>query len=76
VKAGNSKIGRGEYTRSVPFFTMRFKTFDDALKTLLSIDNMIDAQVSGRLTLDGAPEVGLDVGNFLLIVGSFAKGTA
>jgi hypothetical protein len=76
VKAGNSKIGRGEYTRSVPFFTMRFKSFDDALGILLSIDDMIDAQVSGRLVLDGAPEVGLDVGDFLLTVGDFAKGTA
>ena len=75
VKAGSSKIGRGEYTRSVPFFTMRFKTFDDALRILLSLDDMIDAQVSGRLILDGPPEVGVDVGDFLLTVGAFAKGT-
>ncbi|MDR3645581.1 MAG: hypothetical protein P4M02_10950 [Clostridia bacterium] len=74
VKAGNSKVGRGEYTRSVPFFTMRFRSFKDALGTLLGIDDMIEAQVTQRLVLDGAPEVGLDVGDFLLTVGAFAKG--
>jgi hypothetical protein len=75
VKAGNTRVGRGEYVRSIPFFTMRFKSTDDALKILLGIDDMIQAQVEQRLILDGAPEVGLDVGNFLFTVGAFAKGT-
>jgi hypothetical protein len=73
VKAGNTKAVRGEYKRSKPFFTMRFNNVDSALGTLLEIDDMVDATVNGRLIMEGAPEFGAQLGEFMLLVGSYAK---
>jgi hypothetical protein len=75
VKAGKSRVGRGVYSYSMPFFTMYFTSCEAALKILMGIDDMVDAQVSGRMVLDGAPEVGMMVGDFLLTVAAYAKGT-
>lgn len=73
VKAGNTKAVRGEYTRSKPFFTMRFDSIDSALGTLLQTDNLIDATVNGRLIMEGAPEFGAQIGEYMTLVGSYAK---
>ncbi|HBK68395.1 MAG TPA: hypothetical protein DEB05_07340 [Firmicutes bacterium] len=74
VKAGNSKAGRGEYKRSKPFFTMRFDTVDSALGILLQIDDMIDATINERIIMEGAPEYGAQIGEYMVLVGSYAKG--
>ncbi|MDR3344672.1 MAG: hypothetical protein LBT21_03660 [Oscillospiraceae bacterium] len=73
IKAGKSRSGHGEYTRAMPFFTLRFDSFKSALGILLSTDDMMDATKAGRLIMDGAPEFGATFGNLLLAVGGFVQ---
>lgn len=73
VKAGKSRAGRGEYKRALPFFTLRFNNLDSALGILMSIDDMLEATKAGRLIMDGAPEFGAQIGEFMLMVGDLAK---
>lgn len=73
VKAGNTKSARGQYTRSKPFFTMRFDSVDSALGILLQTDNLIEATIKGRLIMEGAPEFGAQIGEFMTMVGDYAK---
>ncbi len=73
VKAGNSKSGRGEYKRAMPFFTMRFKDLDSALGILMSIDDMLESVRTGKLIMDGAPEFGAQIGAYMMLVGALAK---
>ncbi|NLP48485.1 MAG: hypothetical protein GX345_06015 [Clostridiales bacterium] len=73
VKAGKSKAGRGEYKRSMPFFTLGFDSLDSALGILMSIDDMIEATKAGRLIMDGAPEFGAQIGDFMLMVADYAQ---
>ena len=74
IKAGNSKAGRGTYKRSLPFFNMRFPTYDDALGILLGTADMLDSLKAGKLILDGAPEFAGQIGNFMFAVADYAKG--
>lgn len=73
IKAGKSRAGRGEYKRAMPFFTLRFRTFDNALGILLGTDDMLEAVKKGDLIMDGAPEFGGQIGTFMLEVGALAK---
>ncbi|MCL2512469.1 MAG: hypothetical protein FWF08_01090 [Oscillospiraceae bacterium] len=73
VKAGQSKSGRGVYTRALPFFTLRFRDFDSALGILMGTDDMLESTRAGKLIMDGAPEFGAQLGDFLLLVGDLAK---
>jgi len=73
IKAGKSKAGRGEYTRAMPFFTLRFDSFNSALGILMSTDDMLEATKAGRLIMDGAPEFGAQLGEFLLTVGEYVQ---
>ncbi|MDR3313515.1 MAG: hypothetical protein LBS96_03550 [Oscillospiraceae bacterium] len=73
IKAGKSRAGRGEYKRAMPFFTLRFDNLDSALGTLLGTDDMMDATKAGRLIMDGAPEFGAQLGDFMLTVAAYAK---
>lgn len=73
IKAGKSKAGKGDYKRAMPFFTMKFDNFDSALGILLSIDDMLDAVRKGRLIMEGAPEFGGQIGEFMMMVGALAK---
>lgn len=74
TKAGKSKAGRGEYKRAMPFFTLRFNSLDSALGILLSIDDMLEATKAGRLIMDGAPEFGAQIGEYMLTVSGYAQG--
>lgn len=73
VKAGKTKAARGEYQRSKPFFKMHFDSVDSALGILLEIDDMIDSTTKGKLVMEGAPEYGAQIGELMLLVGSYAK---
>lgn len=73
IKAGNSKAARGLYKRSKPFFTMRFDSVDSALGILMEIDDMIESTIKGKLVMEGAPEFGAQLGEYMTLVGSFAK---
>ncbi|MCT4544378.1 MAG: hypothetical protein N4A63_12605 [Vallitalea sp.] len=74
VKAGKSKAARGEYKRSKPFFTMLFDSTESALGILLDIDDMIESTINKKIIMEGAPEYGAQLGEYMLIVGSYAKG--
>jgi hypothetical protein len=73
VKAGNTRSAHGVYERSQPFFTLCFDSPESALGTLLGKDDMIGATSSGKLIMLGAPEFGAMLGEFMLLVGSYAK---
>ncbi|MCG8571982.1 MAG: hypothetical protein MJB14_17750 [Spirochaetes bacterium] len=73
IKAGNSKSSRGKYKRSLPFFTMKFDSTDSALGILMSIDDMIESTVKGKLIMVGGPEYGAQLGEYMLKVGSYIQ---
>ena len=73
VKAGKTRSGRGTYKRAMPFFTMRFDSLPSALGILLSTDDMLDSTKRGKLIMDGAPEFGAQIGDFMMQVGDYAK---
>lgn len=73
VKAGKTRAGRGEYKRAMPFFTLRFNNFESALGILLGTDDMLESVKSGKLIMDGAPEFGAQIGNYMLMVGDYAR---
>ena len=73
IKAGKSRAGRGEYKRAMPFFTLRFDSLDSALGTLLGIDDMLEATRAGKLIMDGAPEFGAQIGDYMMKVGDYAR---
>jgi len=57
----------------MPFFTMRFDSLDSALGILMSIDDMLASVRSGKLIMDGAPEFGAQIGEYMMLVGALAK---
>lgn len=73
VKAGKTKASKGRYTRSQPFFTMRFADLDSALAILLQTGDFLSLTAQGKLVLDGAPEFGAKIGDFMQLVGTFVQ---
>lgn len=73
VKAGKSRAGRGEYKRSKPFFCMKFDCATSALKILLGTGDMFQMTADRQLIMEGAPEFGVQIGDFMMLVGSLAK---
>jgi hypothetical protein len=73
IKAGNSRAARGEYKRSMPFFTMRFDTPRSALGILLDTDDMIKSTAEGKLTMVGGPEFGAQLGDHMQLVGAYIQ---
>ncbi|MBR3780759.1 MAG: hypothetical protein IKK63_06130 [Clostridia bacterium] len=73
IKAGKSKAGRGVYKRALPFFTMRFDSLDSALGILMGTADMLEFTKTGKLIMDGAPEFGAEIGNYMMMVGDYAR---
>lgn len=73
IKAGKSKAGKGEYKRAMPFFTMRFNNLDSALGILMSTDDMLASVREGKLIMEGAPEFGAQLGDYMMQIGAYAK---
>lgn len=73
VKAGKTKAGRGEYKRALPFFTMRFDSLDSALGILMGTADMLEFTRQSKLIMEGAPEFGAQIGDFMMQVGAMAK---
>lgn len=73
LKAGNSRAARGIYTRSMPFFTMRFDSVISALGILLNTDDMLASTMSGKLIMEGGPEFGAQLGDRMLLIGSLIQ---
>lgn len=53
---------------------MRFDSFDSALGILMQTADMLDSTRSGKLIMDGAPEFGAQIGDFMMQVGAMAQG--
>lgn len=65
VKAGNSKAGRGFYTRKRPFLHMKFHGADGALAVLLRDAEFVDAVSKGYVSVEGAPEYAAQLNDFM-----------
>ena len=66
VKAGKSKAGRGVYRRRRPFVHMKFNGVEGAYPIVMNQINMVDAIRQGCLSLEGSPEYGRDIGDFMM----------
>jgi hypothetical protein len=66
VKAGKSKAGRGFYTKRLPFLHMRFNGLDGAIPILVNEANMVEAIRDKDLIVEGSPEYGRDIGDFMV----------
>ncbi|MCD7723376.1 MAG: hypothetical protein LUH82_05445 [Clostridiales bacterium] len=73
VKAGKTRAGRGEYKRSKPFFCMKFDTAAHALMILLGTGDMLQMTKDKQLIMEGAPEFGAMIGDYMMTVGALAK---
>lgn len=73
VKAGKTKASRGRYTRAMPFFCLAFRDVDAALGTLLQVDDLFEASCEGKIVMEGAPEFGDTLGEFMMLVAALAK---
>lgn len=73
VKAGKTKAARSPYTRSQPFFTMRFADPDSALAVLQQTGDMLELTMQQKLIMEGAPEFGGQIGDLMMLVGKYAQ---
>ena len=73
IKAGKSRAGRGAYKRAKPFFCMKFDCPESALKILLGIGDMFQMTADQQLIMEGGPEFGVQIGDYMMIVGDLAK---
>ncbi len=65
VKAGNSKSGRGMYTRKRPFVHMKFNGLDGALSVLLKDVDFVSGVGKGYVSIEGAPEYAAQLNDFM-----------
>lgn len=66
IKAGNTKAGRGMYTRRKPFVHMRFASVEAALPVLANSVDTVSAIAQGLVVNDGSPEYGGRIGDFMM----------
>lgn len=62
MKAGNTKAGRGTYTRRRPFVHMIFADMDGAFDVLTQRVSIVDAVRHNKLRMEGAMEYGKEIG--------------
>ncbi len=73
IEKGKSKSRRGRYTRSKPFFAMRFVDLDSALAVLQETGDTLELTKQEKLIMEGAPEFGGKLGDLMELVGSYVK---
>ncbi len=73
IEKGKSRSARGRYTRSKPFFTMRFKDLDTALSVLQERGDLLKLAGEEKLMMEGAPEFGGKLGDLMELVGKLVK---
>lgn len=66
VKAGKSKAGRGVYARRRPFVHMKFNGVEGAMPVVLNDVDMVTAVRKGYLVVEGSPEYGANIGDFMV----------
>ncbi len=52
---------------------MRFDSLDSALGILMGTADMLEFTKTGKLIMDGAPEFGAEIGNYMMMVGDYAR---
>ena len=65
VKAGKSKAGRGVYKRKRPFVHLNFNGVEGAFPVVMNDVDMVSAVRKNYLVIEGSPEYGADLGNFM-----------
>lgn len=73
IKAGKSRAGRGAYKRAKPFFCMKFDCPDSALAILMGTGDMFQMTANQQLMMEGGPEFGVQIGDYMMLVGDLAK---
>jgi len=68
VKAGNTKAGRGVYTRRRPFVHFRFSSVDGALKVLLNDVEFVSGVEQGCVRINGSPEYAAQLNDFMAVL--------
>lgn len=53
---------------------MRFDSIESALGILLQQEDMLAFTAEGRLMMEGAPEFGAKIGEFMMLIGEYAGG--
>ncbi len=66
VKAGKSKAGRGLYKKRRPFVHMKFNGLQGAMPVILNDVDMVTAVKNEYLSVEGSPEYGRDIGDFMM----------
>jgi hypothetical protein len=66
VKAGKTKSGRGRYTQRHPFVHMKFNGVEGAFPIIMNDVDMVTAVKKGYLTIEGSPEYGGNIGDFMV----------
>jgi hypothetical protein len=70
VKAGNSKSGRGIYTRRSPFVHFHFLSVEGAMKVLQKDVAFVEAVEQGYVETIGSPEYACQLNDFMAILQS------
>lgn len=65
VKAGKTKAGRGVYAKRRPFVHLNFNGVDGAFPVIMKDVGMIEAVKKGYLRIDGSPEYGGNLSDFM-----------
>ncbi|GAB4337878.1 MAG: hypothetical protein Kow0099_11460 [Candidatus Abyssubacteria bacterium] len=68
VKAGNTKAGRGVYTRRRPFVHFRFNGVDGAMKVLLKEVEFVEAVEKNCVSVDGSPEYAAQLNDLMAVI--------
>jgi hypothetical protein len=65
VKAGKTKAGRGVYTKRRPFVHLNFNGVNGAFPVIMKDVGMIEAVKKGYLRIEGSPEYGGNLSDFM-----------
>lgn len=68
VKAGNSKAGRGVYTRKNPFVMFHFLSVDGALNVLGNLKPFVKSVEDKDVEVIGAPEYGVQLNDIMAVL--------
>ena len=74
VRGGQTKAGRGTYQRRRPFVHMRFRGVDGALAVMNRDVEFVDGVGKGFVRIDGAPEYGANLNDFMMRVQGLLTG--
>ncbi len=66
VKAGKTKAGRGIYAKRRPFVHMKFNGVEGAFPIVMNEVDMVTAVKKGYLSIEGSPEYGGNIGDFMV----------